>query len=91
MKFNFKETERSGNETIKAEGLSKSFQDKVIFKDAALLINFGERAALVGPNGSGKTTFLKILLGEEPPDAGIPSARPRSGSLCDPLATSSYG
>lgn len=71
MKLNFKATERSGNETIKAEGLSKAFEDKVIFKDVDLLINFGERVALIGPNGSGKTTFLKMLLGEEEPDDGV--------------------
>ncbi|WP_346940551.1 ribosomal protection-like ABC-F family protein [uncultured Clostridium sp.] len=71
MKLNFKESERSGNETIKAEGLSKSFEDKVILKDVDLLINFGERAALIGPNGSGKTTFLKMLLDEEKPDSGV--------------------
>ncbi|WP_411167797.1 ribosomal protection-like ABC-F family protein [Clostridium sp. MB05] len=71
MKLNFKESERSGNETIKALGLSKSFEDKVILKDTDLLINYGERAALIGPNGSGKTTFLKILLGEEQLDAGV--------------------
>ena len=71
MKLNFKATERSGNETIKAEGLSKAFEDKVIFKDVDLLINFGERVGLIGPNGSGKTTFLKMLLGEEEPDAGV--------------------
>jgi ATP-binding cassette subfamily F protein 3 len=71
MKFNFKETERSGNETIKAEGLSKAFEEKVILSDVDLLINFGERAALIGPNGSGKTTFLKMLLGEEDPDSGV--------------------
>jgi len=71
MKLNIKAAERSGNETIKSIGLSKSFEDKVIFKDAHLLINFSERAALIGPNGSGKTTFLKLLLGEEQPDAGI--------------------
>lgn len=71
MNLMFKETERSGNETIKAEGLSKSFEDKVILKDLELLINFGERVALIGPNGSGKTTFLKILLGEEEPDSGV--------------------
>lgn len=70
MKLNLKATQRSGNETIKAIGLSKSFGDKVIFKDADLLINYGERAALIGPNGCGKTTFLKMLLGEEKPDAG---------------------
>lgn len=71
MQLNFKESGRSGNETIKAEGLSKSFEDKVILKDVDLLINFGERAALIGPNGSGKTTFLKMLLDEEQPDFGV--------------------
>lgn len=71
MNLIFKETERSGNETIKAEGLFKSFEDKVILKDVDLLINFGERVALIGPNGSGKTTFLKLLLGEEAPDSGV--------------------
>ncbi|WP_346889233.1 ribosomal protection-like ABC-F family protein [Clostridium sp. UBA1056] len=71
MKLTFKESERSGNETIKAEGLSKSFEDKVILRDVDLLINFGERAALIGPNGSGKTTFLKMILDEEQPDSGV--------------------
>ena len=71
MKLDFKETERSGNETIIAEGLFKAFEDKVILKDADLLISFGERVALIGPNGSGKTTFLKLLLGEEEADAGV--------------------
>ncbi len=71
MKLNFKDGERSGNETIKAEGLSKSFDDKVILRDVDLLIHFGERAALIGPNGSGKTTFLKMLLDEEKPNSGV--------------------
>lgn len=71
MKLNLKDAQRSGNETIKAIGLSKSFEDKVIFKDADLMINFGERVAIIGPNGSGKTTFLKLLLGEECPEEGV--------------------
>lgn len=70
MRLNIKSAERSGNDTIKATRLSKSFEKRAIFRDADLLINFGERAALIGPNGSGKTTFLKMLLGEEQPDSG---------------------
>jgi ATP-binding cassette, subfamily F, member 3 len=70
MRLDLKVAERSGNETIKAIELSKCYQDKVIFKDADLMIRFGERVGLVGPNGSGKTTFLKMLLGEEQPDQG---------------------
>ncbi|WP_442599825.1 ribosomal protection-like ABC-F family protein [Neobacillus sp. D3-1R] len=71
MKLDFKNAERSGNETIKANGLSKCFEDKVIFKNADAMIHYGERVGLVGPNGSGKTTFLKMLLGEEQPDHGV--------------------
>lgn len=71
MKLNFKNTERSGNETIKAIDLTKSFGEEVIFIEANLLVNYSERVGLIGSNGSGKTTFLKMLLGEEPIDAGI--------------------
>lgn len=71
MRLSFKDSERSGNEAIKAIGISKVFKDKVILNDVDLLINFSERVALIGPNGSGKTTFLKMLLGEESPDKGI--------------------
>ncbi|MFD3448273.1 ribosomal protection-like ABC-F family protein [Microbacteriaceae bacterium 4G12] len=71
MQLNFKDTGRSGKETIKAEGLSKSYEGKVLFKDADVMIHFGERVGLIGSNGSGKTTFLKMLLGEEQSDHGV--------------------
>jgi ATPase subunit of ABC transporter with duplicated ATPase domains len=70
MKLDLKNTQRSGYETIRAAGLSKSFGEKVIFRDAQLLVCYGERVALIGSNGSGKTTFLKMLLGEEKPECG---------------------
>ncbi|MCR2823546.1 ABC-F family ATP-binding cassette domain-containing protein [Lederbergia panacisoli] len=71
MKLDVKAAVRSGNETIKAIGLSKSYEDKIIFKETNVLISFGERVGQLGPNGSGKTTFLKMLLGEEQPDNGV--------------------
>ncbi len=65
MKLNFKETGRSGKDVIKVKDLCKSFDDKELFKDAEMMIYFQERAALIGSNGCGKTTFLKMLLGED--------------------------
>jgi ATPase subunit of ABC transporter with duplicated ATPase domains len=70
MKLAFQQTERSGKITIKASNLSKSFDRKTLFHNAEMVVHYGERVALIGPNGCGKTTFLKMLLGEELPDFG---------------------
>ncbi|WP_455136252.1 ribosomal protection-like ABC-F family protein [Thermophilibacter sp.] len=56
-----------------ADKISKSFGGRVLYTAATLQLNAGERWALVGPNGSGKTTFLRILMGEESPDEGTVS------------------
>ncbi|WP_455138883.1 ABC-F family ATP-binding cassette domain-containing protein [Thermophilibacter sp.] len=56
-----------------ADKISKSFGGRVLYTAATLQLNAGERWALVGPNGSGKTTFLRILMGEESPDEGAVS------------------
>ncbi len=53
-----------------ADKISKSFGGRVLYTSASLQLNAGERWALVGPNGSGKTTFLKIFMGLEAPDEG---------------------
>jgi len=55
---------------IEAEGLEKRFGERVILAGADFRLKAGERVGLVGPNGVGKTTFLKLLLGELEPDAG---------------------
>ena len=53
-----------------ADKVSKSFGGRTLYSQATLQLNAGERWALVGPNGSGKTTFLKIFMGLEPADEG---------------------
>ena len=60
----------SGKLVIDARGLAKRFDDKTIVKDFSLRVQRGERIAFVGPNGVGKTTVLKMLLGQEAPDSG---------------------
>ena len=59
--------------------IDKSFNDQVIFSDATFHINDGERAALVGSNGTGKTTLLRIIVGELAADGGeITTAKDKS-------------
>jgi ATP-binding cassette subfamily F protein 3 len=60
---------RSGDIVLRAEGLAKSF-DRPLFKEVDVQVVRGERWALLGPNGCGKTTLLKCLLGQLEPDAG---------------------
>ncbi len=55
---------------ISVSNISKSYGTKQLFNSATLHLNERERAALIGDNGSGKTTFLRIILGEEVPDIG---------------------
>lgn len=68
--FSLEAGPKSGKRVIEARGISKSFGDQVIVKDFDLRIQRGDRVALVGPNGIGKTTLLKLLIGELEPDAG---------------------
>ncbi len=70
MRLDLRVAERSGNTVIKAVDLCKSYEDKRIFQNAGMQLNYGESVALVGANGSGKTTFLRMLLGEEAADTG---------------------
>ncbi|MEY8840010.1 ATP-binding cassette domain-containing protein, partial [Cribrihabitans sp. XS_ASV171] len=61
---------KSGKKVIEATGLAKAFDGKTILRKLDLLVQRGDRVAFVGPNGVGKTTVLKMLLGEVQPDAG---------------------
>ena len=55
---------------INAEGVGKSFGDRTIIKDFTLRIQRGDRIGIVGANGTGKTTLIRILTGEAAPDEG---------------------
>lgn len=70
MNVKFNTNERAGKIVINAKDLTKKYGEKFIFEDANLLIEYGERVALVGPNGCGKSTFIKMLLGEVPMESG---------------------
>ncbi|PIE14376.1 MAG: elongation factor 3 [Rhodobacterales bacterium] len=61
---------KSGRKVIEALGISKAYGDKVILRPFDLTVMRGDRIAFVGPNGVGKTTLLKMLMGEVPPDTG---------------------
>ncbi|MBZ8119267.1 ATP-binding cassette domain-containing protein [Roseovarius sp. LXJ103] len=61
---------KSGKLVAEAEVISKAYGDKVILQDFSIKIQRGDRIALVGPNGVGKTTLLRMLLGQEAPDSG---------------------
>lgn len=66
----FEAGQKSGRKVIEADSISKSFGGSVIVQNFSLKVQRGDRIAFVGPNGVGKTTLLKLLLGEIEPDSG---------------------
>ncbi len=69
-KLDFRSNERNPKKLIEAAGISKSFGDVTLFKDIDLLITPGIRLGLLGANGCGKTTLIKVLTGQEAPTSG---------------------
>lgn len=55
---------------LSAEKISKSYSEKILFNDISIGINEGEKIGLIGINGTGKSTLLKVISGEETPDSG---------------------
>jgi ATPase subunit of ABC transporter with duplicated ATPase domains len=67
----FGEKEFHGDEVLVLKGVSKYYDGKKLFSDLGLLVQGGERIALIGDNGTGKSTLIKIILEELKPDSGI--------------------
>ena len=68
--FNFEEWRPSGRDVLKVKGIEKAYGDNEVLHGVDLLIRRGDRLAIMGPNGIGKSTLLKIIMGEVEPDAG---------------------
>ena len=65
MRAKFAQRDFFGDEVLSVKGLGKAYDGRTLFSDVELQVAGGERIALLGDNGTGKSTFLKILLGEE--------------------------
>ena len=79
MTVTFGDPNYETEEVLKVRDITKSYDGREILHNVSFNIRNRERVALLGANGAGKTTMLKILLGEEVPDGGVPAA---AGVFC---------
>ncbi|WP_404357912.1 ABC-F type ribosomal protection protein [Cytobacillus firmus] len=70
MNMDLESSERSGKDVVLMKEVSKSFGSKHLFQNVSMLIQFRDRISIVGDNGTGKSTLIKMILGELEPDAG---------------------
>ncbi|CAN6363325.1 unnamed protein product [Urochloa humidicola] len=70
LKIRFPERGRSGRTVLAIKNLQFGFEDKTLFNNANLIVERGEKIAIIGPNGCGKSTLLKLILGMEKPQGG---------------------
>ena len=80
----FKERAFSGDEVLAADSLGKAYGGRTLFSDLSFVVEGKERVAIIGDNGSGKTTLVRLITGEEKPDAGWVSMGPSVRSACLP-------
>jgi ATPase subunit of ABC transporter with duplicated ATPase domains len=68
--FRFRQRRPSGRHALTVEGISKAYGDNVVLSDVSLTVERGDRLAIIGPNGIGKSTLLKIVMGQVRADGG---------------------
>ena len=71
IRMRFGEAIASGNDVLEVRKLSMGFSERTLFRDLSFLIKRGDRAMIVGPNGCGKSTLIKLILGHLPPVSGV--------------------
>ncbi|MFY0595880.1 MAG: ATP-binding cassette domain-containing protein [Cognatishimia sp.] len=90
--MDFQAGPKSGRKVVEVKDLAKAYGDKIIVRQLDILVQRGDRIAFVGPNGVGKTTLIKMLMGQESPDSGtvtlgtnlIPAIFDQTRSQLDP-------
>ncbi|MCL2544392.1 MAG: ABC-F family ATP-binding cassette domain-containing protein [Clostridia bacterium] len=70
IRFSFRARRRTGEDVLRLRGLSKSFGPRALFQALDLHVRAGDRVAIIGPNGVGKSTLLKLITGQEEADSG---------------------
>ena len=70
VRFRFETRRRTGDDVLITENLSKGYGERILFRDLKMHVRAGDRIALIGDNGTGKSTLLRCLTGEEKPDTG---------------------
>ena len=70
IRFQFEARRRTGEDVLRISEVSKSFGDKHLFSNFSLHVRSGDRIALIGPNGVGKSTLIKLITGDVPSDSG---------------------
>ena len=70
IRFQFEARRRTGEDVLKISEVSKSFGEKHLFSNFSLHVRSGDRIALIGPNGVGKSTLIKLITGDVPSDSG---------------------
>lgn len=71
VRFEFDVRRRMGEEALEVRRLAKSYEGREVFRDVSFKLRTGDRVALIGPNGVGKSTLFKILMNREVPDRGM--------------------
>ena len=68
--FTFTARQRTGDDVLSVRNVSKRFDERVLFDGLSFELRRGDRVALIGQNGIGKTTLFRMITGEEAPDSG---------------------